>query len=172
MGPMFYSVFPEAKVVFLYRHAEPWARSNWRYAQVCFPGVAGADVTQPKPEWGGRSILHSLARRWLSPMQSCLEMQRMGVPVFVARYEELNASPREVLSAMFAYCGLTTKVVGNLDAVLEQDVQEGTELSRASLERAPTQLTEEHLKIFRQIIEEYVPGWTADTILPGTYFPM
>src|SRR5579871_4058645 len=33
MGPMFFSVFPEAKVVFLYRHAESWAHSMWRLRQ-------------------------------------------------------------------------------------------------------------------------------------------
>jgi hypothetical protein len=171
MGPIFYSAFPEAKVVFLYRHPEPWARSNWRYMQVFFPDVAGSDVTQPAPESNGRSILHLMAKWWLAPMQSCLEMQQIGIPMFVARYEELNASPRDVLSAMFAYCGLDIKTGRNLDAVLEQDAQEGTELSRASLDRAPTQLTAEHLKIFRRIIEDIAPGWTADAILPGTYFP-
>src|SRR5207249_3003111 len=137
MGELFYSVFPEARLVFLYRHAVPWARSFLRLMQV--PDPAG-----PLPFSGSRgglarmiprleerepaSFLELLACMWLSVMEKCREMQHRGIPMFVARYEELNAAPREVLEAMFASCGLAETAVTDLDAVLEQDSQAGSPL--------------------------------------------
>src|SRR4051794_5274877 len=39
MGEVFYSVFPEARLIFLYRHAEPWARSFLRLWRVADPAA-------------------------------------------------------------------------------------------------------------------------------------
>ncbi len=171
LAPLFYSLLPQAKLVFLYRNAEPWARSNWRYVQVAFPGVAGTSVDSPRPDWNGRTMLESLAMRWLGPMQTIQEMLQQGIPLFIARYEELTSHPHEVLGKMFAHCGLGSRTVGSLDTVLTQDAQEGTVLSRASLATAPTQLTAENLAALRKKIEELAPGMSADYILPGTYLP-
>jgi hypothetical protein len=179
MGDLFYSVFPEARLVFLYRNAAPWARSFLRLMRV-------ADPTAPMPLTGGggfrRAIprlasresvsrLELLASMWLSVMEKCLEVQRRGIPLFIARYEELNAAPRDVLAAMFAYCGLSAGAVGNLDTVLEQDSQAGSPLARASVEEAPVPVTQEHIDALCQLINEFSQELTADTILPGTYFP-
>ncbi len=91
--------------------------------------------------------------------------------MFVARYEELNAAPEDVLAQMFGYCGLASRAIGNLNAILGQDSQAGTALSRASLSEAPANVTREHLEELRRLIHENSPELTADTILPGTYFP-
>jgi hypothetical protein len=102
-------------------------------------------------------------------------MQRQGIPLFVARYEELNAAPRELLTEMFAACGLAGAAVADLDAVLEQDSQAGSPLSRASVgDRNPAapgavQLSSEHSQQLCQYIVDFSAGLTADTILPGTY---
>lgn len=180
MWPLFTAAFPQAKVVFLYRQAESWARSFWRL-------MGGSDPLEPRSlavlhELFGRltprlearetaSALEILAYLWLSPMEKCLEMQRCGIPLFIARYEELTHTPREVLTQMFAYSGFAANAVGNLDAVLAQDSQAGSSLSRENLGEASTRLTPEHLEVLRRIIRESTPELTADTILPGTYFP-
>jgi hypothetical protein len=111
-------------------------------------------------------------------MEACLAMQRQGLDVFAARYEELSAAPEEVLSAMFSHCGLAGSKAVGLEAVLAQDSQEGTPLSRESLGGAPVQITPEHLKELRRLIAQGAPGaaqgsqaLTADTILPETYLP-
>jgi hypothetical protein len=180
MGDLFYSVFPEAKLVFLYRSAVPWARSWLRVAPVSDPlepvslGTGREAFGRSVPRLEGRetaSTLEALAGMWLSVMEKCLAMQRRGIPMFVARYEELNASPRELLAAMFAYCGFPVSAVGNLDTVLEQDSQAGSPFSRASGGEAPVPLTREHMDEFCRLLREFSPEWTADTILPGTYFP-
>jgi len=102
-------------------------------------------------------------------MESCREMQRRGFPLFLARYEELNAAPRDVLAAMFAHCGLPVSAVGNLDAVLAADSQEGSSFARASAGDAHAQVAREHLDALCRHIREQWPGLTADTILPGTF---
>lgn len=105
-------------------------------------------------------------------MEKCLEMQRRGIPMFIARYEELNAAPRDVLAAMFAYCGLSASEAGNLDSVLEQDSQAGSPLSRANVEEAPVPVTQDHIDELCRLIRGLSQESTADTILPGTYFPL
>src|SRR5262249_43752520 len=145
---------PEAKLIFLYRNAGPWARSFLRLMRVPDPTapIPGAGSRgrfgRAVPRLAGRetaSTLEVLACLWLCVLEECLEMQRHGIRMFVARYEDLNAAPRELLAAMFAYCGLSANAVGNLDAVLEQDSQAGSPLSRASVGEAPAPVSPEHI---------------------------
>jgi hypothetical protein len=179
LGPLFYSIFPEAKVVFLYRHAAPWVRSYLR--------LRGGDPLMPVSVDRARAgfgriharlepketvtALEFLAQMWISPMKMCLEMQRRGIPMFIARYEELNAAPREVLAQMFAHCGLSIDAARNLDVVLERDSQEGTALSRTSVGEGSVPVAQQHLDELRRLIREGSTELTADTIIPGTYFP-
>lgn len=180
LGDLFYSVFPMAKIVFLYRSAEPWARSFARLMRVSDPTTEAplADVrsrfgrsSSPLESRTSASALEILASLWTSVMKRLLKMQERGIPMFIARYEELNADPWDVLTHMFAYCGLSENAVSNLNAVLEQDSQAGSSLSRASLGEAPVQLSPEHMTELGRLISEYCPGLTADSILCGTYFP-
>ncbi len=180
LGPLFYSLFPAAKVVFLYRNAEPWARSFLRMIGVTEPTEPASLAplrslfghTHPRVDaLETASPLEMAAFMWLSVMEKCLEMQRRGVPMFVVRYEELSSAPREVLAQMFAFCGFSAGVVGDLDAVLKQDSQEGSAISRTNLEEATIRLTQAHMDELRRILREASSEVTADTILPGTYFP-
>jgi len=180
LGPLFYALFPTARVVFLYRNAEPWARSFLRMIGVTEPTTRASLAplrflfghTHPRVDaLDTASPLETAALMWLSVMEKCLEMQRQGIPMFVTRYEELNRAPREALAQMFAFCGFPASAVGDLEAVLTQDSQEGTAISRTSLGETATALTQAHTDELRRIIREASPEVTADTILPGTYFP-
>ncbi|HEX5322520.1 MAG TPA: hypothetical protein VFW40_01955 [Capsulimonadaceae bacterium] len=180
MGPLFYSVFPEAKAIFFYRNAEPWARSFLRVLQVADPSnpASMANIRalfgRAIPQANSRetaSWLELLSWMWVATMESCRQLQKSGTPLFMARYEELKAAPQEVLAAMFAYCGLQENAVKNLDAVLERDSQEGSSLSRAVGAEAPLPVTREHMEELNRLISEGSQGLKADTILPNTYFP-
>ena len=180
MWPLFYETFPEAKVVFLYRQAEPWSRSFHRMIGGGDP-IERLELTHMRHLFGRlnprleprttASLLETMACAWLSIMESGLEMQHRGIPMFIARYEELSSAPRDVFAHMFAYSGLPQEAVGKLDAVLTQDSQAGSTISRESLGESPIQLTAEHLKELRRLIHKGSPAWTADTLLPETYFP-
>jgi hypothetical protein len=179
LGELFYSVVPEARLIFLYRHPAPWGRSFLRLMRVPDPTApmpmrSGGGFGRAIPRLQGResaSRLELLACMWLSVMEKCMAMQQRGLPLFLARYEELNAAPRDVLAAMFNHCGLSASAVGNLDAVLEADSQEGSPLSRARADEAPVPILPEHLDELCRLIAAFSPELTADTILPGTYFP-
>lgn len=182
MWPLFYSAFPEARIVFLYRSAEPWARSFHRM-------IGSPDPSEPTPmamlhylfgrlpprleQRESASPLENMVSMWLSVMEACLAMKRAGLPLFIVRYEELNAAPLDVLTRMFAHSGLDADAVGNLSAVLAQDSQAGTPLSRDSLAegKSAPRLTAEHLAELRRLISEGSDELTADTMLLGTYFP-
>lgn len=99
-------------------------------------------------------------------------MHRNRVPLFLARYQGLKTSPREVLKAMFAYCGLSDRAIPNLDTVLASDSQAGSELSRENLGARTASLTADHLAEVRRLIADAADGITAETILANTYFPV
>jgi hypothetical protein len=182
MWPLFYGAFPEARVVFLYRGVESWARSFHRM-------MGSPDPSEPAPMamlryLFGRlpprlepretaSALEIMVNIWLPVMEACLAMKQAGLPVFIVRYEELNARPLEVLARMFAHAGLDSDAVGHLGAVLAQDSQAGTPLSRDSLAEGKSafRVTAEHLIALRRLISEGSDALSADTILPDTYFP-
>jgi len=180
LWPLFYAIFPEAKVIFLYRSARTWARSFLRMIGVDDPaaplpvGFLRAFLGRTIPRFEGQETISALelaAQVWLCIVEQCLEMQRKGIAIFVTRYEELNAAPRKVLAQMFAYCDLAANAVTNLDTVLEQDSQEGSPLSRARMAEASVPWSQEHMDEIDRLIRESSQGLTADTILPGTYFP-
>ncbi len=181
MAPLLHTLFPKARLVFLYRHPEPWARSFLRLMNVGDPAAPVPFGDGPRPYFGSvdarfdgqpaASTLELLASMWVTPMQTCLEMQARGITVFVARYEELSAAPQEVLGAMLAHCGLPTVAAGDLDAILERDSQAGSPLSRDSTGKAPVGLSPAHMDELRRLIRDYSPGLTADTLLPSTYLP-
>ena len=181
MWPLFYAAFPEAKVVFLYRHAEPWARSFHRIMGAPDPTATMpldelrnmfGHLTQRLESLEMASPLEILTSYWLAPMEGCLAMQRNGIPAFVMRYEELSRAPKEVFSQLLTFCGLEAHTVRDLDAVLARDAQEGSQLSRESLANTTAHLAPEHLETLRRLIRENSPELAADTILPGTYLPL
>jgi hypothetical protein len=178
MADLFYAAFPDARLAFLYRHAGPWGRSFLRLSGGDDPRapVQLAGTQRPFgrviPRLEGRETatrLEMLACMWASQMEKCMEMQRRGRPLFIARYEELTAAPREVLGAMFAHCGLPADAVGDLETVLAEDSQAGTTFSRSSGSEA--RASSEHVEELCRCVHELFPGLTADTVLPGTYFP-
>lgn len=158
MAELFHAVVPEARIVFLYRNAVPWARSFLRFLRVRTPAEAEARL-----EW--------LAGMWLTVMDRCVEMQRQGIPMFLVRYEELTRSSHEVLAAMLIHCDLPMPPDEALEALLARDSQEGTAISRESLGTLPFEIPEALIGRFRDIMHAYSPAMTVDRILPGTFVP-
>ncbi len=185
LGDLFYRNFPEARVIFLYRHAEAWARSFARLTRMFEPGA------EPPPpallERFGRLVplvrrymaTHStqippieyVACMWVSVMERCLDLQRQGVPMFAARYEDLKAAPHAVLDAMFAYCGVAASSREALDRVLAQDSQAGTPMSQASVQQSGGRLPDDQVVELNRLVREYSPALTPDVIVPHTFLP-
>ncbi|GAA1621406.1 hypothetical protein [Catellatospora bangladeshensis] len=135
---------PAFAAVFLYRDPLAWARSTAR----AFAGYDPALVTDPAAvqdrlgtliplvaRWRARtgrllSPEEVMACQWVSQLERALALRHRGVDLFTATYEDLQADPHTVLTALFAHCGLPAP--DGLDAILAEDAQAGTALSRAA----------------------------------------
>ncbi len=172
--------FPNAKTTFLYRQAESWARSAVRAFGLFSPEllalwdrfgeiqprvrsvVDGAELSPfPSPS-------EFLGWMWAAPMVRATILRQEGVPMFIARYEELSERPFEVLMALCEFCGLRIKPSA-LTAVIAQDSQEGTEFSRARQVEPGSDLTDERLASFRDCLAKLAPSLNPDLSMEGTY---
>jgi hypothetical protein len=91
-----------------------------------------------------------------------------GMPFLALRYEDIVAQPKDVLAALFDYCGLNADV----DAVYEvfgRDSQEGTVWSRESRkERMTYPLEDEDYAAMHAVLRAHPVIRSADFIAPGT----
>ncbi len=184
LGDIIYRSFPEAKVIFLYRHADGWAKSAARAYRIYDIGVpAGQPRTTARyarlnPAIRAYMATHTtlspieiLSWMWVSRMDRCLDLQQLGVPMFCMRYEDVQAVPRQMLSAMFAYCGLTVQDATRIAHVVAQDSQAGTSLSQATLQDSTKILREADLVELHGLIQQFSPRLTPNIVVPHTFRP-
>ncbi|MBA3945877.1 MAG: sulfotransferase [Herpetosiphonaceae bacterium] len=184
LGDILYHNFPEAKVVFLYRHADGWAKSAARAYRIYDRG--GSSGQPRNQQMYARlnpairtymathrpvSPVEILGSMWVSRIERCLELQRQGVPMLCVRYEDLQAAPQEVLDAMFTYCDLTVHDAAKLDRVVAQDSQAGTSLSQATLQESTKTLQEDDLVELHRLIQQFSPALTPTLVVPHTFRP-
>jgi hypothetical protein len=183
LGDLLYDNFPEAKVIFLYRHAEPWARSMARAFHVfdpeiepllsalqpLFPRGIPAVAVHTVKDPARLSPLALVTYLWVSVMERCLDLQRQGVPMFVARYEDLHVAPHVVLDALLAYCQVPARDVGGIDRVLAQDSQAGTSLSREDVQASTTELGAQHVADMHRLMRAYSPILTPNLLCPRPF---
>ena len=169
--------FPSAKTVFLYRQADSWARSAvrafglfgellaiWDHLGDIQPRVRSlVDGEELCP-----SPIEFLGWMYTMPMLRATILQRQGIPLFVARYEELNDRPLEVLTALCQFCDVEISAVA-LEGVIARDSQEGTEHSRKRELEPGSELTDERLALLRAHLAKLAPSLDPDSPLEGTY---
>ncbi|MGR9105460.1 MAG: sulfotransferase [Gammaproteobacteria bacterium] len=139
---LFNRMFPKARLVFLYRdavdficsfarfredlrHTVPELQSNLDYYRKVVPLIeAYAELIDYEDP-----VMDFYILWWLSCVESCLKLQRLGIPIFVLRYEELRRDPRGTLAALFDHCGLAAKIENALEA-FQRDSQADSVLAR------------------------------------------
>ena len=183
LADLFYHNFPEAKVVFLYRQAESWARSMVRafglfdpqmepmlpQLQQLFSKLDPFVAAYTAKHEATIAPIELLACLWVSIMQRCLNLQQQGVPIFAVRYEELKAAPRAVLDVLFAYCEVAVSNVETITRVLAQDSQAGTSVSQVRAQQSKSELLEHHVAELHRLIRAYSTTITPDFIVPTTF---
>ena len=101
-------------------------------------------------------------------MEGYLALCDTGQPFLAIRYEDIQAHPKQVLAAAFAYCGLEADVDRAYD-VFASDSQEGTLWSRASREERVNIPLEPEERAWQQaILRERRVVRSADYIAPYT----
>jgi hypothetical protein len=144
LADLIYSIYPQAKLIFLYRNAEDAVKSSV---------AAFAEMSE-----GIRAIIHNIdiysrfipllkeyesiidfndpscadiyTTMWLSVMQCYLRIHGDGISMKSIRYETLIDNPRSAVAELFQYCGIPDSEVVLACRVLQEDSQSGSNLSR------------------------------------------
>ncbi|HEU5101495.1 MAG TPA: hypothetical protein VFU22_20875 [Roseiflexaceae bacterium] len=184
---LYQATFPTAKNLFLYRDAIGWVTSFYRifsrggapermpldevrrsfdvlyrYDATHLAALLEQDATEV-------SLVQYLTLWWLATMEWYLAKHSQGYPVLAARYADLNARREEVLTAIFAYCGLPTSKVSETLGVFARDSQAGTFLAREKPDQGNTlQLSAAQHNEVAQILSHHPTITESDFIAPAT----
>ena len=182
IADLIYAIFPQAKCLFLYRNADPWAESFVR----AFGGNEYPTQEQIAGFWmWDKMVVKKIDRfnldsledinagllislMWLSCMERCLERLEAGQPILPVCFEDLRANPELVIARIFDFCGVHVTDRNLLLDVLKKDSQAKTPISRNKLKQVELELTPNDHAMMHQVIVEQPVINTPDYRLPGT----
>ncbi len=176
LADLFHQLFPEARGVFLHRHAERWLESMNAGFTPNMPGpeakelfekfvLAQAPLLLPFVRRHERapSLAEAYALTWLSVVDKYLTLRDQGVPFLSVGYEEIKTQPKQTLLELLTYCGLP---VDGFDAAYDTfsaDSQQGTVLSKESRQQNPAPaLSPQDYAEARAVLAEHPTVQTAD----------
>ncbi len=182
IADLLYRAFPDAKSLFLYRHAETWAQSVMSAFGPAAPNLmpnpyfvqfmgSHAPLMIPFMEQHGRATTdaENMGLFWLSILAKMRTFHDQGMPYLALRYEQIKSQPRVVLAALFDYCGLDAAEVDHAYAAFAKDLQEGTFVSQANRQfNAAPVLGEADYAQLRAVLSEHPVIQQPDYVLPGT----
>ena len=185
LSDLFLQNFPRARSVFLYRGGAAWARSVGRAfgffkpeALPYMPSMqeAFARIVPLVAAFGERHArtiapTELLACMWTSAMQRARSLQQQGVALLAARYEDTQAQPRALLSALFEHCGIVMHDAAEVERVLAEDAQAGTSISRDRLREQDAHDDGAQVAEVCRLIPSFDATLTADSILPRSFLP-
>jgi hypothetical protein len=179
---LMYEIFPDARIIFLYRDAISWLQSVARafmredheseeylaslqrqlslhISKVAHYSAGGEE----RP-----SIIKLAMLAWLSTLERYLELHEQGAPVIAARFKDLISSPEEILGAIFRFCHIDVNDLSDVTRVLERDSQAGTDISRKALRQREIRLPKNYLAEVHNVLKEQATIRRPDFVLPGT----
>lgn len=186
IADLLYQAAPNAHHLFLYRNAEPWAKSMARSTKLLetnglkreplrplFNGYPRENFLSYLSQFNARarnwSMLENFALGWLSMMNRYLEHWQAGIPFAALRYEDLIQNPEAMLRKIFDYCGLAKADTPQALQAFSKDSQEGTRFSgKANRQDKTLELNEEHLEQVRAVLRYHVTLNEPDVSLPNT----
>lgn len=148
LADLLYAAFPHAHNIFMYRQAQSWAQSVYRFLQRLnfanafspadaaglWQRLTGEDAAYVEPyiDSYAETVMFSdlLAPAWTSYFDRYMQQRERGVPFYTLGYEDLNAQREAALQAMFAYCGLPAAAVEQTMRGFDTDSQAGTDIAR------------------------------------------
>jgi hypothetical protein len=186
LADLLHRAFPNAHSLFMYRQAESWAQSVFRFLQrLDYPnelspsdaislwhGLTGEDVAYVEPYVDDRADLIAfsdlLAPAWTSYLDRYMRQYERGVPFYTLRYEELNERREESLKSIFDTCGLPAFAVGQAMQGFETDSQAGTAIAR---DTRADDMTPEQIEQFLEVLSRHPRFNQPDFILPDSHDP-
>jgi hypothetical protein len=176
LGDLFHRLYPDARNIFLHRHAERWLESMNAGFTPNLPGpeaeptftrfvMAQAPLLKPFVRRHRRqpTLTEAYALNWLSVVDKYLTLRRDGVPFLTVRYEDIKAQPRATLLDLLAYCGLRIEDFDRAYDTFSADSQEGTVLSLANRQKNPAPaLSPQDYQQARAVLAEHAVIRTPD----------
>lgn len=180
LGDLLALHFPQAKSLFLYRHAEDYMTSSMR--------AFGAALDTPELRATVQGWLSSLmpaiashvraggpllsfaslsAWLWLRTIERFMQLQEAGMPGMAIRYEDLTSNPRESIHRIMEYCGLSTENMEPVYQAFERDSQAGSTLSQENLRQAKFEISDAHRSDLAQALQAHPFIKSADFVIPA-----
>lgn len=103
---------------------------------------------------------------WLSKVNSYLELKKYNSDIIALRYEDLIANPREMIRAIFDYCGISNEEIESACKAIRLDAHSGTNLARNPMPRY--KLDKKDRMGIDIAIKRYTEFSGSDVVLPGT----
>ena len=151
LGTWLGELYPQSKIVFLYREAEGYVAS-------CLRAYTGdeelTDETRRETELVWRKSMKPttpliaqydpdkhltlagvLSLMWLSVMERYEQLSKAGMSMLAIRYVNWRTHPRETAVAMLDYCGCLPEDKTAVFATLDRDSQAGTFLAQNKVEK-------------------------------------
>lgn len=184
LGDWLHTLYPQARNLFLYRHAETWLQSGLRAYD---RGAEGTDEerkarnNQRRESLGAlvpliarydpqKPLSHAglLALMWLRAMERYVHYCRMGIDMLAIRYASWQSAPRRTAEAMLDYCGCKPTDMAAIYETLNKDSQAGTRLSRDALEQHKSVITERDVEELHWHLQQHAFIHDADFEVPNT----
>jgi hypothetical protein len=185
LGDWLHELYPQARNLFLYRHAETWLRSGLRafdhhefarpdeehearekhgheFLGLMAPAIARYDASRPLSHVG------VLALMWLSVMERYVQYCNMGIEMLAIRYASWQSAPRETAEAMLDYCRCRPTDMTAVYEALNRDSQAGTRLSREAVGQQERVITELELEELHWHLRRHAFIHEADVKVPNT----
>jgi len=184
LGDLMNHVFPEAKVIFLYRNAEDVVKSSMRsfvFMSSMLPQIQKNIELYTRfihllkkyandIDWTDANATDLYITSWLSVMERYLLLYQQGIPSFAIRYEDLITKKQEVVTTIFEKCNLPIIEVEKACEVFSKDAQIGSNLSQETTrknEQEQEEVFELHQKI-KHFFNQHPELKNPNFIAPGT----
>ena len=176
LSDLLYQTIPQAKTLFMYRNARTWA-SSFSRAFGSTDNTMGARLEQSRFRYmipgvnehlkrhnNTISWIEYIAYMWVSTMQDSRRLRQSGATLAVARFEDLKATPYQVIQSICAHCGVPMPEQEQLASLLARDAQAGTAGAQDRKEPA-RQLSNDDLLELERVIRAIDPMLSADSTL-------
>jgi hypothetical protein len=184
LGDWLHELYPQARNLFLYRHAETWLQSGLRAYTRNVERTEEEHMAREKQrrEYLGRlvpaisqfdtnhSLSHAelLALMWLSAMERYVQYCKMGIEMLAIRFASWRSAPRETAEAMLDYCRCRPTDMTTIYETLNRDSQAGTGISQEALDQRDRALTDLDLEELNWHLQNHAFIHEADFEVPNT----
>ena len=148
--------FKEAKNIFMYRDGQTWLRSAVR--AFSNPSADNIDL-----------VARSISMSWLAVMEKYMRLYQDGISMFAVQYKDIIGNTETVIKDIFSHCEISNVNWDILSSLVNSDSQEGTVLSRTSVNQKTINIPERCFLEFKELLKSRPTVNSVDYILPNTH---